>query len=79
MMGINKKNMDDLMKSIRQYKMGHNTVIFDYVSTILGAILVSKYSKIPLVITTIVLFVLGEVLHYVFNVPTNTLRYFKLL
>lgn len=71
--------MDDLMKSIRQYKMGHNTVIFDYVSTIIGAMLLSKYSKVPLVVTTVVLLVLGEMLHYLFNVPTNTLRYFKLL
>ena len=79
MVGIKRKIMDDLMKSIRQYKMGHNTVIFDYVSTIVGAMLLSKYSEVPLVVTTVVLLVLGEVLHYVFNVPTNTLRYFEIL
>ena len=65
--------------NIRQYKIGGNTVLFDYVATIMGAIILSKYSEVPLVIVTIFVFILGEVLHYFFNVPTNTLRYLKVL
>ena len=65
--------------NIRQYKIGGNTVLFDYVATIMGAIILSKYSEVPLVIVTIFVFILGEVLHYISNVPTNTLRYLKVL
>lgn len=61
--------------NIRKYKIANNTVLFDYVATLIGAVIVSKYLEIPLVIVTIVVLILGEVMHYIFNVPTNTLKY----
>ena len=67
------------MNTIRSVKIPHNTVLFDYASTIIGSIIISYYTKIPLVIVTVCMFVLGEILHYIFNVKTNTLRYLKLM
>lgn len=67
------------MDTIRSFKLVNNTVAFDYISTIIGSLLFSKLSKIPLVLSTIFLFVLGEVLHYILNVKTNSLTYLRLL
>lgn len=64
--------------NIRSVKIPHNTVLFDYGMTILAAIIVSYYTKIPLVLLTILFFISGEVLHYIFNVKTNTLDYLNL-
>ncbi len=61
--------------NIRSYKLVNNTVAFDYIVTILGSLLFSKWTTIPLVLSTVLLFVVGEVLHYMFNVKTNTLTY----
>lgn len=67
------------MDTIRSFKLINNTVAFDYISTIIGSLIFSKLSKIPLVLSTIILFILGEILHYVFNVKTNSLTYLGLL
>ena len=45
--------------------------IVDYALTILLAILVTKLTKVPLVISTILCFVMGIVLHALFCVPTQ--------
>ena len=47
----------------------------DYIFTIIGAMIITYFSGIPLVLTTIVLFILGIVLHVLFGVPTNTTKY----
>ena len=52
-----------------------NTALVDYSLTILGAILITYLTDIPLVLTTIGLFILGILLHYLFGVETNTLKY----
>ena len=52
-----------------------NTALVDYALTILGAILITYLTDIPLVLTTIGLFILGILLHYLFGVETNTLKY----
>ena len=49
--------------------------LVDYSLTILGAMLITYLTGIPLVITTIVLLLLGVILHYLFGVQTNTLKY----
>ena len=48
------------------------TALFDYIGTILGAMLLSKVTGIPLVLTTIGLLVLGIILHMVFCLRTGT-------
>lgn len=61
--------------NLRAYKLPGNTAAFDYISTILAAIFMTYVTKVPLVITTIIMLLLGELLHYLFGVKTNTLRY----
>jgi hypothetical protein len=45
--------------------------LFDYIGTILIAILTTKITKVPLVLTTIFWFALGVILHALFCVPTQ--------
>ena len=52
-----------------------NTAIVDYVLTIVLAIITTLATKMPLVITTIMWFILGVVLHLLFGVQTSTLTY----
>ena len=51
------------------------TAISDYLLTILAAVIITYFTKIPLVLTTIFAFVLGIVFHVIFGVETNTTRY----
>lgn len=67
------------MDYIRSFKLVNNTVAFDYISTLIGSLLFSKFTKVPLVLTTVLLFILGEILHYIFNIKTNTLTYLSLI
>ena len=52
-----------------------DTAIIDYLLAILGAILLTYYSNIPLVISTIIVLMFGILLHLIFNVNTNTTKY----
>ena len=52
-----------------------NAALVDYALTILGAILITYLTGIPLVLTTIGLLIFGILLHYLFGVETNTLKY----
>ena len=61
-------------KGVHQYRF-LNTPLVDYLLTILGAILLTYLTDIPLVLTTIGLLVLGLILHYLFGVNTNSLKY----
>lgn len=53
-----------------------DTAVVDYILTILLAFFLSYMTKLPLVITTILSFLLGIILHILFGVETNTLKYF---
>ena len=55
-----------------------NAALVDYSLTILGAILITYLTDIPLVLSTIGLFILGILLHYLFGVETNTLKYLRI-
>ena len=50
----------------------------DYFLSILGAIILSFFTKIPLVLTTIVILVLGIILHMLFGVNTSAVKYLGL-
>ena len=52
-----------------------DTSIVDYIGTILFAIIFTKITKVPLVLSTIIMFILGIILHLIFGVQTNTLTY----
>ena len=47
----------------------------DYFMTIVGAWAISRWTGIPIVLTTIGLFVVGILLHWVFCVPTGAVKF----
>jgi hypothetical protein len=64
-------------KGIHKYRF-LGTAVMDYVFSILLAILITYLTHIPLVLTTIGILVLGIVLHALFGVETNAIRFLKL-
>ena len=50
----------------------------DYFLSILGAIVISFFTKIPLVLTTIIVLVLGIILHMLFGINTSAVKYLGL-
>ena len=52
-----------------------DTAIVDYVLAIAFACLITYSTKIPLELTTIIVLLTGIILHMLFGVDTNTLRY----
>ena len=61
-------------KGVHSYRF-LDTAIFDYIGTIVLAAILTKLTDIPFVISTIIMFVLGILLHHIFCVPTNATRY----
>jgi hypothetical protein len=55
-----------------------DTAIFDYIGAIFVAIFIAFFTNIPLVLTTIGSFSFAEVLHFLFGVETNTMKYFNI-
>jgi hypothetical protein len=55
-----------------------DTAIIDYILTILISCITTYFSSIPLVLTTIIWFVIGIILHILFGVETNILKYFNI-
>ena len=53
----------------------NDAAMFDYIGTIVLAIIISKFAKTPLVLTTVILFLLGEILHMMCGVKTSTVKY----
>ena len=61
---------------LHKYKF-KGTSYIDYFVTILGAFIMTYYTDIPLVLTTILLLSLGIVFHYLFGLETQTIKYFR--
>ena len=59
---------------VHKYKF-KGTAIVDYFLTIAGAFIITYFTDIPLVITTIGLFLIGIVLHYLFGIKTQVLKF----
>jgi len=59
---------------VHQYKF-KGTAIVDYVLTIAGAFLITYFTDIPLVITTIGLLLLGILLHWLFGINSQAIQY----
>jgi hypothetical protein len=49
-----------------------DTAIVDYLGSIIIAMLITKFTKVPLVITTILVLLLGILSHYLFCLKTGT-------
>lgn len=56
---------------VHQYRF-LDTAIFDYIGSILIAMIITKFTKIPLVLTTIGVLLLGIILHIAFCMKTGT-------
>jgi len=63
------------IQKLRQYKIGNNLVLFDFIGTTIIAFIFSIYTKIPFVLVIVVFFILGEMMHYWFQIPSNTMKY----
>jgi hypothetical protein len=61
-------------KGAHKYKL-FNTAIVDYALSLLGAVLITYLTAVPLVLTTIGVLIAGIILHVLFGVNTNTLQY----
>ena len=59
---------------VHQYKF-KGTAIVDYALTIAGAFIITYYTDVPLVITTIGLLQLGIILHYLFGIKSQAIQY----
>jgi len=64
-------------KGAHSYRL-FNSALIDYVLTLLGAFLLTYLTKVPVVLTTIFAFVLGIVLHVLFGVPTEAVKFLGL-
>ena len=59
---------------VHQYKF-KGTAIVDYLATIVVAFLITYFTDIPLVITTIGILILGILFHYLFGIKSHAIRY----
>lgn len=55
-----------------------NMVVFDWVATVLSAIIIRAIFGAPIIDTLIILLILSIVLHVVFDIPTKTNYYLGL-
>ena len=62
-------------KGIHSYRFSEDTAIIDYFITIIGCLLLSHFTKVPLVLTTIIVLLFGILVHLLFGVETNSLKY----
>lgn len=56
----------------------NNVAFIDYLLTIMAAFIIAYITDIPVVITTVIIFLLGILLHALFGVNTSTLRYLNI-
>ena len=62
-------------EGVHGYRFLKDTAILDYFIAIFFAMFLTYMTKIPLVLTTIGVLILGIIMHYLFGVETNTLKY----
>jgi len=60
-------------KGIHSYRI-LDTAIVDYAMTLIVAFLTAYFLHVPLVLSTIVWFISGTILHMLFGIETNTLQ-----
>jgi hypothetical protein len=69
-----KNTFGEIGQGVHSFKI-LNTSMVDYILTILLAFFLSYITKIPLVIMTIILFVLAIIFHILFGVKTTTVNW----
>ena len=71
----NYKNVLGVMgKGVHKYRI-LDTALVDYLLTIVLAVVLGAVSGVPLVLTTIFSFILAIVMHILFGVETNTVKF----
>ena len=55
----------------------YGTAIFDYALTIVLAVLITAWTRVPLVITTIACMALALAAHAAFGIDTRTMRWLR--
>ena len=63
-------------QGLHQYRIC-DAALIDYALTIISAIIICKFTKIPLVICTVFLFIFGMFMHYLFGVNTSSIQWWK--
>ena len=66
-----------ILQSARSFRI-LDVAMVDYVATIITAFLISYGTKVPVVLTTILSFVLAIIFHIIFGVNTTTIKYLGL-
>ena len=54
-----------------------DVAIIDYLMTIIASFMVSYVTKIPVVLSTIGMFIMGILLHLLFGLDTTTIKYLR--
>lgn len=62
---------------VHSVRMVGDTAMFDYLGTLCIAMIITYFYKLPLDISTILIFVLSIVLHWIFCVDTNGTRWLR--
>jgi len=65
------------LQGIHKYRL-LDTAIVDYIQSLILAVLITYKTKIPLVLTTILVLVISIISHMIFGVETNTIKYLGL-
>ena len=68
-----------MLEYLRSFRLGDGSAIFDYTSSILASATISNYTKIPVVLTTIGVLMLGEILHYFTKTQTRALKFLNIM
>lgn len=68
----------NLGENVHKYRIC-DAALVDYVLTLLFAIFICKITNTPLVLSTILAFVIGIVFHILFGVQTSTVNYLGII
>ena len=69
--------LGDPLKGMHKYRF-LDTAVVDYALSIAAACIITYFSQIPLVLTTISVLIIGIVLHVLFGVETGTTKFLGL-
>ncbi len=61
-------------EGVHKYNIANGAVV-DYILTIIIAGITSYFSKLPLVLSTIMWLIIGIIMHIIFGVKTATVKY----
>ena len=61
-------------KGLHRFKFLGTSVV-DYLLTLISAALTTWIFQVPLVMTTVIWFIVGTILHILFGVPTDLVKY----